>query len=369
VRILICGGGTAGHIYPGLALARELKLQNSSVEILFVGTSKGLEASIVPESGFAFRKTIARGLRRRVSFDFLVTLGSAVVAFFQSAKIVLEFRPNVVVGLGGYASLPVIAASRVFGVPILIHEQNAVPGLANRICGRMARNVAVSYPGTERFFSPRTRVRLTGNPVREKVCSQSADVGAKTFDLDRSRKTLLVFGGSRGARRINQAMIELYDLRRGRDDLQVLHLTGERDFSETLAGLRAAQTEEDDLLYRIYSYTEDIGAAYAVADLALCRAGATTIAELIACGLPAILVPYPFATDGHQEQNALYVEKAGGAVVVKDSDLSGEKVGELADLLLRNPDRLREMSEAAGKLGKKNAARELAQMVLEPSEQ
>jgi UDP-N-acetylglucosamine--N-acetylmuramyl-(pentapeptide) pyrophosphoryl-undecaprenol N-acetylglucosamine transferase len=156
---------------------------------------------------------------------------------------------------------------------------------------------------------------------------------------------------------------------RGRDDLQVLHFTGERDFPETLSALQAAKVEGDRLLYRIYSYTGNIGAAYAVADLALCRAGATTIAELLGCGVPAILVPYPFATDGHQEKNALFAERAGTAIVVKDSDLSGERIGELVEVLLGDANRLQEMSEAARKLGKKNAAKELAQMVLEVSGQ
>lgn len=330
-----------------------------------MGTPEGLEASIVPESGFPFRKIHARGLRRRISLDIFLTLGSTLYAFLQSWKILSEFKPQAVVGLGGYVSLPLVLASWVMRIPGLIHEQNAVPGLTNRFLGKLVKNIAVSYPGTEKFFSAKKNVRLTGNPIREDVCSHTAEEGVEVFGLDAARETLLVFGGSRGAKRINQTMVELYPFLRKRGDLQVLHFSGERDFEEVQSALEAAKEEGDLLLYRAYSYTNNIGAAYAVADLALCRAGATSIAELLACGVPAILVPYPFATDGHQEKNASFVVKGGAAVVVKDSDLTAGTVYELITALMKDRARLEGMKQSALELGKKSAGRDLAQMVLE----
>ncbi len=367
MRVLICGGGTAGHVYPGLALAEELKSRAGDTEILFVGTKAGLESSVVPEAGYPLDTVSIKGFKREFSLDTLRFIPLLILSIFESLGILREFKPSLVVGMGGYVSFPLVSMAAVLGIPTAIHEQNAYPGLANRLLGRVAKVIAVSYPGTKDYFSPRRKVILTGNPVRRGVRASHREDALRAFGLDSSRRTLLIFGGSRGARRINRAFLEAYDFFRDADDLQIIHITGEGEYDVFLKTMNTLRRTDDRVIYQCHPYLTTIDLAYAAADLVLCRAGATTIAEITAKGIPAVLVPYPYSTAAHQEKNARYLENYGAARVVLDGDLNGRSMYEAVSILIHDDEGLRRMRESSLSLGRPRAAEELASLVEEQS--
>lgn len=329
-----------------------------------MGTPDGLEASIVPQAGLSFQTIKVRSFKRSFSLSLILTLGALLSAFLRSLKIIRDFRPSVVVGLGGYVSVPGVLAAFLMRIPTVIHEQNAVPGLANRVLARFANVVGLTYPGSEVFFPSKKKIRTTGNPVRKEVRGVVREDSIKILGLDPSKMTLLVFGGSRGAKRINDAAVAAYQLFRDRKDLQVLHITGKFHYENVASAIESVRKEEDKLIYRIYPYVDNIAAFYAVADLALCRAGATTIAELMACSVPAVLVPYPFAADAHQEKNAQFAEEKGAAIVVFDKDLTSDLVYQKVHGIIDSKENLERMKRAAESLGNPEAGRVLAEIVL-----
>jgi undecaprenyldiphospho-muramoylpentapeptide beta-N-acetylglucosaminyltransferase len=352
---LITGGGTGGHVYPALALAQELVRRGHPVDaIRFVGARRGLEARVVPDAGFEIDLLPGRGLERRFSFGALRALGEAFAAFWRARRIIAARRPSVVVGVGGYASLPCLLAARlrVRKFPAVVHEQNAAPGLANRIAVRLGARPAISLPGT-----PLRGALLTGNPIRAEVAAVERGPAAPPL--------LAVFGGSLGARRLNDAAIGLYGRWRDRDDVAVHHVTGDRDYQQCQGRLDEARRPADRLRYTLVRYQEDMPALYARTTLAACRAGAVTVAELAVAGVPAVLVPLPGAPGDHQTRNAEAVAAAGGAVVVPDAELDAARLDECARRLLADPDRLVKMSDAARTLARPDAAARLADLVEE----
>ncbi len=354
VDVLVAGGGTGGHVYPGLAIAEELVARGRPRStIRFVGTARGLEATAVPDAGFRVELLPGRGLQRRFTVANLRAAWQTVVATVRAFRLVGRLRPRVVVGLGGYASLPTIVAARLRRIPVVVHEQNAAPGLANRIATRLGARAAVSLPGT-----PLRGAVLTGNPVR-------AEIVAVERAPDAARPLLAVFGGSLGARRINDAALGLYGCWRGRDDLRVHHVSGPRDFERCSTRLDAIRSAGDALEYRLVRYEEHMEQLYAAASLALCRSGAVTVAELAAAGVPAVLVPFPAATADHQTANARSLAAAGAAVSVPDEDCDVEAVEPLLSSLLGAPDRLEGMGSAARGLARPDAAARVADLVEE----
>jgi UDP-N-acetylglucosamine--N-acetylmuramyl-(pentapeptide) pyrophosphoryl-undecaprenol N-acetylglucosamine transferase len=339
-------------VFPGIAVARALS-ELADAAVLFVGTPQGLEAEAVPRAGFAFQAIRARqvrggGLRRAVvgGIAVLRAVGAAV-------STIRRFHPQVVVGVGGYASVPLVIASRLLRVPTLLLEQNVIPGATNRILGRFAQCVCTSFRETATSF-PRARVVCTGNPVREEVL---AVAGTRAGRMVPSRLVLLIIGGSGGAHRLNVAGVEaVARLQRRSGNLRIVHQTGSADAEETRR--RYAEMGVDA---EVQPFFVDMAGLYAEADLVLCRAGATTIAELLVVGLPAILVPYPYAADDHQRRNAEAVKAAGAATLILDHDLTPERLaGELARLLDDAEER-RRMAGAAGALGRPEASRLVAE--------
>lgn len=363
--VVIAGGGTAGHVYPGLALGRALR--DRGVDVRFVGTERGLEARLVPAAGFGFDVVEAAPLVRRLS---PATLRAPVVAARAARRCrTLLAGADAVVGMGGYVSVPAVWAGARRHLPVVLHEQNAVPGLANRVLSRVARRVAVSFPEAVSAFpgSVRPKVTVTGNPVREEILRvrEDGDTLAKEarseFGLDEGRRTVMVFGGSQGALRLDQTAVAACRLLQHRADLQVVLITG----PDHLAATRRTLPQDAPLLVRAFGYLERMDLAYAVADLVVCRAGATTIAEITACGLPAILVPYPFATKHHQEANARALAGAGGAEAVPEEELDGAMLARRLEDLLDHAGRLEEMRKAALSFGSPDAAARLAEVVVE----
>jgi UDP-N-acetylglucosamine--N-acetylmuramyl-(pentapeptide) pyrophosphoryl-undecaprenol N-acetylglucosamine transferase len=354
VFALITGGGTGGHVYAGLALAQALVARGHKPgEIRWVGASRGMEASLVPKAGFSIDLLPGRGLQRRLTPANVSVLGQTGKALAKVWRLVRRLRPSVVVGVGGYASLPCVVAARLQGVPVVVHEQNAAPGLANRMAVRLGARAAVSLPGT-----PLPGAEVTGNPVRAEITGLSRQPSAE-------RPLLAVFGGSLGARRLNQAALELYDLWRDRSDVVVHHVTGAAGHEECAAALAALRRAGDVLQYDLVRYQDDMAGLYARASLAVCRAGATTVAELAAARLPSVLVPLPGAPNDHQTGNAMALVEAGAGVHLPDAECRGARLAEVAGPLLVDPARLAAMGDSARALARPDAADRLADLVEE----
>jgi UDP-N-acetylglucosamine--N-acetylmuramyl-(pentapeptide) pyrophosphoryl-undecaprenol N-acetylglucosamine transferase len=358
MRVVIAGGGTAGHVQPAVALARAL----ASEEVSFIGTATGAEARLVPDAQLPFNTIDIRGFDRARPLSLLSLAPRATRATLQARSVLRERMPDVVVGMGGYVSLPVCAAAHLRGTSIVLHEQNAVLGLANRVCKPFATRVAVSWEET--LPSAGARGVFTGNPVVPEIAhldrNKRRSAALARFELEPGRRTLLVFGGSQGARSLNQAAVGLSERWKDRRDRQVLHIAGPGEFG--LFKERVASG--GDLIYRIVDLLSEMMDAYSVADLVLCRGGATTVAELTATGLPAIIVPYPFHRDRQQERHAQVLEAAGAAVTLRDTDTSAASVGDIADSLFDSGGVLASMTQASLGLGHPQAAQHLASVVL-----
>jgi UDP-N-acetylglucosamine--N-acetylmuramyl-(pentapeptide) pyrophosphoryl-undecaprenol N-acetylglucosamine transferase len=350
MRVLIAGGGTGGHVIPALAIARELR-DSHGAEVRFVGTARGLETRLVPEGGFPL-ELIQVGQLKNVSLATRVrTLADLPLGVMRCVGLVRSFRPDVVVGVGGYASGPAMLAAIVKHIPTLAFEPNVVPGFANRVVARFVSGAAVHFEETAKYFR---HAEVTGVPVRQAFFEISAKLGGTP--------TVLVFGGSQGAHAINDAMIRcLPELRRQAPGIRIIHQTGERDYNDALAAY-ASFTSTTGEAAEVFKFIEDMPAAFARADLVVCRSGASTVAEITAAGKPAIFVPFPQAADDHQRINAEALAREGAAVVVEESKLEGVWLAETIAALLGDPPRLAAMSAAARGLAHPNAARDIAAM-------
>lgn len=358
---LVAGGGTAGHVQPAIAIARALVERGhrqGSVEL--VGSERGIEARLVPQAGFTLTVLPGRGIERKLSWQNVRSLVALAVAVWRAWKLVGRRRPRVVVSVGGYASVPCALAAVVRRVPIVVAEQNAAPGAANRLVGRWAEACAVSFPGT-----PLPRAVVTGNPVRREVLdidrSRDAAPARTKLGVAPGRRVVLVFGGSLGALRLNRATVEAVRRWAHRGDLHVRHVIGTRDWPELGAVLPVPPGSA--LHYDPVEYDDDMPTSLAAADLVVCRSGASTSFELLAAGLPSILVPSPSVTADHQTANARHLEAAGAAVVVPDAELDGARLAAEVDALLADPGRLAAMGAAARAARVPDAADRIADLV------
>ncbi|HEX9788971.1 MAG TPA: undecaprenyldiphospho-muramoylpentapeptide beta-N-acetylglucosaminyltransferase [Candidatus Binatia bacterium] len=342
MRVILAGGGTGGHLFPGLAVAREFQRRDPTMEILFVGTAQGIEFRVLPKEGFKLEILTVKGIKGRGVRGWLDALYGVPASLLRSLAIIKKFRPDCVIGLGGYASGPVLLAGRLVGARCAILEQNLRPGFTNKLLARWVQRVFTSYAESAEFFSG-ARVLETGNPVRW----QKLPAVAK-----REKFSLLIFGGSAGARRINEAVAEaLKHLTDLRDELFITHQTGALDYPairEAYAGLPFDA--------QVTPFIDAMDEAYASADLVLCRAGATTVAELTAFGKAAILVPYPYAIYDHQRGNARALAERGAAEMILDQDLNGVALAEKIRGYLSDRARVTGMAAAARALGRPDAA-------------
>lgn len=356
MRVVIACGGTGGHIYPAMAIAEALRARDPSTDVLFIG-SGGLASRILPGAGWPMQQIASRQLTRRVSWRAPWAVLVAVFGLIQAMRRLRAFRPAVVVSTGGYAAAPVGAAAALLRIPLALQEQNLHPGLANRLLRRFARVISVPHESVAREFGAKAVV--TGVPVGRSAVGGDRARGQKRFGLDPARTTILVLGGSQGARSINEAMVEAVPLLANPDALQIVHQTGRAHE----AWVRARVGHPGALAYVVVGYIDDVADAYACADLVVCRAGASTLAEVTAHGLPCIAVPYPHAAEGHQEANARLHERAGAAVVIMDRELSGEGVAALLHRLRGDSAALRAMAASSRQLGRPEAAAEMAALV------
>jgi len=346
MRAILAGGGTGGHVIPALAIANELQ-HSYDCECLFIGTARGIENRLVPAAGFPLQlvrvgalKNVSLVTRAKTAFDL-------PRALWDASRMLNEFAPNVVIGVGGYASGPAMLAAVVKHVPTLAFEPNVVPGFANRIVAKFVSGAAVHFEETAKYFR---HAEVTGVPVRQAF-----------FEIPPKRSgtpTVLIFGGSQGAHAINEAMIRcLPVLQKEAPGIHIIHQTGERDYNDALAAYKSLGESAE-----VFKFIEDMPSAFARADLVVCRSGASTVAEIAAAGKPAVFVPFPRAADDHQRVNAEALAKHGAAVVVEESKLEGVWLAETIAALLGDPPRLEQMSEAARALAHPNAASDIAAM-------
>ena len=355
---LIAGGGTAGHVLPGISIGREIIRRGAPRQAVhFVGSARGVEKRLVVEAGFTLTTLPGRGLQRRLALSSVAANAIAAAdlarAFVQALFVLRRRKPAVVVGLGGYASAACGAAAALLRVPLVITEQNAVPGLANRLLSRLAAGTAAAFESTDL-----RRATWTGNPVRSEVIAVDRSVdrpaARAALGVDDGRRMVAVFGGSLGARTINDAVTGALGLWRDRRDLHIRHIAGHRDYGDL--SRRVSADSERALSYDLVAYEDDMAAVYAAADLVVGRAGATTVAEVAAVGVPAVLVPLPGAPGDHQTANARRLEAAGGAVRVSDEDLDAARLVTEVDALLGDSGRLDSMAGAARSLARPDAA-------------
>jgi UDP-N-acetylglucosamine--N-acetylmuramyl-(pentapeptide) pyrophosphoryl-undecaprenol N-acetylglucosamine transferase len=355
IRVVIAGGGTGGHLYPGIAVARELLRRQPDARITFAGTARGIESRVIPREGFELDILRSSGLKgtslaARVRGLLLIPL-SAVDAW----RIISRRSPNLVIGVGGYSSGPVVMMAAIRRVPTLLLEQNAVPGLTNRLLAPAVSAAAVTFESTAAYFGRRAIV--AGNPVRSEFVSDGSAPGVRAAGPPR----VLIFGGSQGAHAINMAMVEAApQLAAHPGGMAITHQTGERDLELVRDGYRRAGIEA-----RVEPFLFAMDREIKAADLVVCRAGATTLAELTAAGRPAVLVPLPTATDDHQRKNAEVLGAAGAAEVVEQKDLGGGALATRIQALVNAPDRLAAMASAARKLGRPDAVRLIADKAVE----
>ncbi len=360
LALVVAAGGTGGHVYPGIAIAEEWRRRHPGSGVVFVGTGRGLEASVIPQLGFPLRTIAARGFPRRSPVGAVRAVWAFLRSLGQSAGILRELKPSVVLGTGAYVSAPVVLVARLLGIPTVIQEQNSVPGSTNRWLSLIADQVHISFVESRNHFRRRNNLKVSGNPIRRSLIQQDRLSACEALGLDPSRRTLLVFGGSRGARSINEAVAGALPLLKGPRDLQVLWQTGHEDREAMEARVKGVPFP-----VRVVAYLDQIEKAYAAADLAICRAGAMTIAELTACGVPAILVPYPYATHDHQTHNARGLADRGAAEMIADGDLTPQGLAALIEALFRDEPRRRGLGRNARAFARTDAAQRIVRSMEE----
>lgn len=351
MKLLIAGGGTGGHLFPGMAVAEEFLARDPSNEVLFVGTERGIEARAVPAAGYRIELITAAGIRGKGPFSQLKGAAMMLYGYALSRRILKSFRPDLVLGVGGYASLPMVLAAKGMQIPRYIHEQNAIPGMTNKLLARFVDRVFITLEESAKFF-PKDTTQVTGNPLRRQILNMVAKQNPPSIpplqkggseQSEQGGFRLFVFGGSQGAHAINSAMIaalpHLADLA-GR--LEICHQTGENDCPE----VRAAYGNSG-IPSTVQAFISDMAAEYHKADLIICRAGATTIAEVTACGKACLFIPFPHAVDDHQRRNAEALLKKQACFMLLEHELSGERLAATIRELINDPETLRQTGEAA----------------------
>ena len=357
LRILFAGGGTGGHVYPAIAVAEEFSRRQPGFEALFVGTRSGVEARAVPASGYGISFISSRGLRGRGASRKILPMAMLLVSVLQSAAIIRRFKPDVVYGSGGYASVAAVLAGYLLHRTIVLQEQNSVPGLANKWLAPLARRIFLGFENAAGYFRDGRKILVTGNPLRRSIIEEAGQDAVGEFGLSPDRQVLLVFGGSQGAATLNRAAAAYL---RERPSLQGIVQTGRGGYEDVIEALRG----EEGRVF-IAEYIDDIEKAYAAADIALARAGALSVSELAAVGLPAVLVPYPHSVDDHQVINAQTLVERKGAVMIPDRELDSGSLARVLDPLLADGSRLDAMRTALEPMKGRRSAAEVADGIIE----
>ncbi len=358
MRVVVSGGGTGGHIYPALSLIKEIQKNHVDAEILYIGTEKGLEADIVPREGIPFKTIHITGFKRKLSIENIKTVTRFLVGVKRAKKLINDFKPDVVIGTGGYVCGPVVYAAAKLNIPTVIHEQNSVPGLTNKFLSKYVDRIAICFDEAKQFF-PESKVVFTGNPRASDVLNIDGEAGRTSLGLDRNKKTVLIVGGSRGAKPINDAFLSVLD-EWPKKGYQVVYVTGSVHYDNVMGKVNQ-NSQSDQVIIKpfIHNMPDVLGAV----DLIVARAGATTLAEITALGLPSILIPSPYVTNNHQEKNANALKSNGAAIVLKENEMNGPLLLEHIDTVLTTEQKWNDMKKAAKDLGVPKAAHNLYELL------
>lgn len=360
MRIIVTGGGTGGHIYPALALINHIKNQNPNAKFLYIGTQNGLEAKIVPRENIPFDSITISGFKRKLSLDNFKTIYRFINGVKRSKQIIKKFDADVVIGTGGYVSGPVVYAAKQLKVPTIIHEQNSVPGLTNKFLSRYVDRVAISFEESQSYFQ-KSKVVFTGNPRATAVIGQNGKKGIESVGLDPEKKSVVIVGGSRGAQPINNAVVNgLSEL--VKKEYQVLYITGDIHYEDIKAKVKKVKNLSNLI---VKPFIHNMPEVLAGADLIVARAGATTLAEITALGLPSVLIPSPYVTNNHQEKNARTLSGKGAAILRLEKELNTTQLFQDIDNILLNEHNLMIMKTASKELGIPNAAERFYNVIKE----
>ena len=353
MKILLSGGGTGGHVYPAIAIANKIKEENPDAEILFVGTEKGIESEIVPKYGYELKTVTVQGFKRKIDVDNIKRVFKLFKGLEQSRKVVKKFKPDVVIGTGGYVSGPVLFNAAMSKVPTVVHEQNSFPGVTNKILAKMVTRVLTSFEDSHQRFPEGTREKLvlTGNPVRKEILVARKSAARRTLGITEDKKMVLCYGGSGGSRKINDAM-KLVVRNMVKDDVAFIFATGKPYFEKFMNSIEDLNLKP---YQKVVPYLEDMANALAASDLVIGSAGAISLAEITALGKPSIIIPKAYTAENHQEYNAKSIENQGAGVAILEKNLTPESLNEAVTKLLGNKEELLEMANRSKEIGKPEA--------------
>ncbi len=362
MKVLITGGGTGGHIYPALAIARKIKEESNSVDILYVGTKTGMEADIVPKEGFNFKTIRVKGFRRKLCLDTFKSIKELFLGLEDARKIINEFSPDIVIGTGGYVCGPVVLIASLKGIKTMIHEQNALPGITNRILSRFVDRIAVSFEESKKYFKNSSKVIITGNPIRESFLNINKQDAYKELNLDMNKDFILSFGGSGGQKSLNKAILEVIEKNSKNISIQLIHVTGKSHYDSFMNMINERKINLNKNI-KIIPYLYDMPQGLKAADLVITSAGAITIAEVTAVGVPTILIPKSYTAENHQEYNARALERIGASVVLLEKELKDGKLNKVMNELLHNKKTLNKMSKKSKEIGITDSADKIFKIV------
>ncbi|WP_128426001.1 undecaprenyldiphospho-muramoylpentapeptide beta-N-acetylglucosaminyltransferase [Gudongella oleilytica] len=364
MKLIISGGGTGGHIYPALAIAEELSRKIPEAEILYVGTAGSMEEELSEKAGLRFKPIRVKGMPRKLDKRSLIAAWNLLLGVLDSKKVINEERPDMVIGTGGYVSGPISFVAGLSKIPLLIHEQNAFPGITNKLLSRLADKVLLTYPESAKYFRYPERTVVTGNPIRKDITGVDKIEAKKTLGIEASKPFVLSFGGSGGQRSLNDAILDILTSGLLGGDIQLLHVTGNRHHEGFIDKLKDTGFN-DNKNVRIEPYFHQMPLALNAADIVITSGGAITLAEVSAVGAPSILIPKAYTAENHQEYNARAFESAGASTMILEKDLNGKILAEKLLMILRDREILERMANCSRSLGKPDASEKIVQEILE----
>ncbi|NMB09249.1 MAG: undecaprenyldiphospho-muramoylpentapeptide beta-N-acetylglucosaminyltransferase [Tissierellia bacterium] len=367
MKIIVSGGGTGGHIYPAISIIEELKKRDENNQILYIGTKEGLESEIVPKLNIDFKSISVKGLPRKINKQSFIAMKELFKGLSQAKKIIKDFNPDVIIGTGGFVSGPVLYRGTKTDAYTAFHEQNSFPGLTNRILSRYVDEYFVTFKESIKYFKNPEKAIVTGNPIRNRFnnIDEKKEEAYKYFNLDKNKKVIFSFGGSNGAKSINENMKYFIENLSEDSNLQVIHVTGKRFYESFIKDIGENANKEN---VKIYPYMEQMQLAYAITDLIITSSGAITLAEISFLGLPSILIPKAYTTENHQEHNAIVYKNEGAAEVLLEKDITGKLLYDMIHDIVDNPEKMEEMSKASLKLAAPNAAKDIVDKIYDSIE-
>lgn len=360
MRVIVSGGGTGGHIYPGVAIAKKIQEKDKNSEILFIGSKNGLEGDLVPKEGFNIKFIEVEGLNKKISLKTFSAITKVFKGYSEAKKIIEDFKPDVVIGTGGYVCGPVVLSASRKKIPTIIHEQNAIPGMTNKMLSKFCRKIAITFKEAKDYF-PKDKVIYTGNPIRSKILEADKATSREKLGFSKDRKLILVVGGSRGAKNLNNAFVDIIP-QINKKNLQVLFITGEVGYNDITKEISKREYKLGENI-KVLPYLYEMETALAACDIIISRAGATILSEITALSIPAILIPSPYVANNHQDFNANALENKGAAIKLKESDLKENILEEKLFSLVDDDNKLKDMKEKSKSIGIINASDKIYDIV------